>query len=247
MFDGSNCDPDIYISVVAAAYNEEENLPALIEEINTAIDATGHNGEIVIANDGSTDNSLPLLRGLKEKYPRLRVYTLIPNSGQTAAWDAALKQARGRYIATLDADLQNDPADIPKMLKLIEKDECDLVNGWRAKRNDPWIRLVSTKIANGIRNSLTKESIHDSACGLKVFKRECLADIKLFTGLHRFIPTLVKLEGYRVKEVEVNHRPRTAGVAKYGVSNRVFKALRDTFAIRWMQSRHFGYKLEELE
>ena len=125
--------------------------------------------------------------------------------------------------------------------------QCGLVNGWRADRRDPWIRLVSTRIANGVRNWLTHEQIHDSGCGLKVFRRECIDRLKLFNGMHRFLPTLVKMEGYEVIEVPVNHRPRTAGKAKYGVLNRVFKALRDAFAVRWMQQRMLHYECQEWE
>ena len=120
-----------------------------------------------------------------------------------------------------------------------------MVSGWRKKRNDHWIRLVSTRIANDVRNWLTNENVHDSASGIKVFRRECICKIKLFNGSHRFLPTLVKMEGYRVMELPVNHRPRHAGTAKYGVSNRVFIALRDTFAIRWMQNRRLVYEIDK--
>ncbi len=240
-------DAQVYLSVISAAYNEAENLPELIKEINEMMDKLDKPCEIVITNDGSKDATLDVLRELMKNFPRLRVLNFPQNVGQTAAWDCALRNARGTYIAALDSDLQNDPADIPMMLEHIESGKADLVNGWRSERNDPWIRLASTKIANGVRNWLTKENVHDSACGLKVFKAECMRNVKMFRGLHRFIPTLVKLEGYTVIEVPVNHRPRTAGVAKYGVWNRVFCALRDTFAIRWMQSRMFHYKFEEIE
>jgi hypothetical protein len=133
------------------------------------------------------------------------------------------------------------------MLALLEQDRCDMVNGWRRDRQDPWIRLVSTRIANGVRNRLTGETIQDSACGLKVFRRECVERLKLFNGMHRFLPTLVKLEGYRVVERPVHHRARMAGKAKYGVANRLFRALRDTFAVRWMQARHVRYEVDEWE
>ncbi|HNT37424.1 MAG TPA: glycosyltransferase, partial [bacterium] len=165
----------------------------------------------------------------------------------TSALDCALRRARGKYIASLDADLQNDPKDIPTMLVPIVSGKCDMVNGWRKDRRDPWIRLVSTKIANGVRNWLTHETIRDSACGLKVFRRECIERVKLYKGMHRFLPTLVKMEGFRVIEVPVNHRPRTAGKTKYSIGNRLFRALRDAFAVRWMQSRTVLYQYEEWE
>ena len=182
---------------------------------------------------------------LLTQYPALRVRRLLERSGQTAAIDAGFRGARGTYIAMLDADLQNDPADIPRLLDLLITGQHDLVTGWRSERQDPWIRKLSSRIANGVRNWLTHETIHDSACGLKVFRRACLAQIRLYTGMHRFLPTLFRLEGFRVVEIPVNHRPRTAGTAKYGVRNRAIRGLRDTFAIRWMLKRILRYEVRE--
>jgi glycosyltransferase involved in cell wall biosynthesis len=238
---------EIYLSVVAPAHNEADNLPRLLDETTAALTPLGREWEIIIVNDASTDGTLPLLRERMKAGARLRVLSLRQRSGQTAAVDAGLRHARGSFLAMLDADLQNDPADIPRLLDVLQAQGCDFVNGWRAHRRDPWIRLVSTRVANRARNWLTHEQIHDSACGLKVFRRECLDRLKLFNGMHRFLPTLVKMEGYRVVEVPVNHRPRTAGKAKYGVLNRVFKALRDAFAVRWMQQRAVRYECQELE
>jgi dolichol-phosphate mannosyltransferase len=240
-------DKGIYLSVVAPAHNEADNLPRLIEEMTAALAALGQEWEMIVVNDASTDDTLALLRERMKTCPRLRVLSLRQRSGQTAAVDAGLRRARGTFLAMLDADLQNDPADIPRLLDVLQAQGCDFVNGWRANRRDPWIRLVSTRVANRVRNWLTHEQIHDSACGLKVFRRECIDRLKLFNGMHRFLPTLVKMEGYRVVEVPVNHRPRTAGKAKYGVLNRVFKALRDAFAVRWMQQRTVRYECQELE
>jgi glycosyltransferase involved in cell wall biosynthesis len=237
----------IHLSVVAPAHNEMDNLPRLIEEIAAALAKSEYAWEVIITDDASTDDTAAVLRDLRKKYPQLRVLSMRQRSGQTAAVDAALRHARGTFLATLDADLQNDPADIPRMLEMLQSQPCDFVNGWRANRRDPWIRLVSTRIANGVRNWLTHEQIHDSACGLKVFRRECIDRLKLFNGMHRFLPTLVKMEGYQVMEVPVNHRPRIAGKAKYGVLNRVFKALRDAFAVRWMQQRILRYECQERE
>ncbi|MBM4028265.1 MAG: glycosyltransferase family 2 protein [Planctomycetes bacterium] len=245
----SPSDREVYLSVVAPAHNEVENLPRLLEEVAAALARLEHDWEIIITDDASTDGTANVLRDLRKKYPQLRVLALRQRSGQTAAVEAGLRHARGTFIATLDADLQNDPADILRLLQMLESQPqgCGFVNGWRADRHDPWIRLVSTRIANGVRNWLTHEQIHDSGCGLRVFRRECIERIKLFNGMHRFLPTLVKMEGYRVMEVPVNHRPRTAGKAKYGVLNRVFKALRDAFAVRWMQQRMLRYECHEWE
>jgi dolichol-phosphate mannosyltransferase len=240
------CENKVYISVVSPAYNEDANLPYLVDQVEQAMATHEKSWEFIIVDDGSKDNSLTVLKSLMAQKPFLRVISLLSNSGQSAAIEAGIRNAHGQLIVTLDSDLQNDPAEIPKMVRLIVEEKCDFVNGWRHRRNDPWIRLMSTKIANGVRNWLTKESIHDSACGLKVFRRECFENMRLFRGMHRFLPTLAKIQGYSVLEVEVNHRPRIAGTAKYGVWNRVFCALKDTFAVRWMASRIVNYQSSEI-
>jgi glycosyltransferase involved in cell wall biosynthesis len=236
---------ELLLSIVVPAHNEESNVRPLTQEVSAALADMGGPWELIVVNDGSVDNTRAVLREEAGRCTQLRVISLKKRSGQTAALDCGLRNARGKYIAMLDADLQNDPRDIPKMLDMITAGQCDMVSGWRRQRHDPWIRLVSTRIANKVRNLLTRERIHDSASGIKVFRRECISRVKLYNGLHRFLPTLVKLEGYRVSELPVNHRSRRAGVAKYGVWNRVFKALRDTFAVRWMQSRQLKYEIEK--
>lgn len=237
----------IFITAVTSALDEEENIAQLVKEVHDAFESMGKPWEMIVTNDGSTDSTAEILKELMGQYRQLRVLTMKKRSGQTNGFDAGIRRAKGELIITMDADLQNNPADIPNMVKTLEEGGWDMVNGFRAKRNDPWIRLVSTKIANGTRNWLTRENIQDSACGLKLFKRKCLDRIKLFNGMHRFMATLVKIEGYKVTEVEVTHRPRVAGTSKYGVLDRVFVALRDTFAVRWMQSRTILYDVEEME
>lgn len=237
----------VFLSVVSPAYNEAENLPRLIDEIAAALEPLKQEFEIVIVDDHSSDDTARLLPQLKTSHPQLRILSLQKRSGQTAALDAGLRRVRGAFVAMLDADLQNDPADIPRLLEVLQSRSFDLVNGWRANRRDPWIRLVSTRVANRVRNWLTHEQIHDSACGLKVFRRECIDRLKLFNGMHRFLPTLVRMEGFDVVEVPVNHRPRVAGKAKYGVFNRVFKAFHDCLAVRWMQGRTLQYECREQE
>ena len=237
----------VHLSVVTPAYNEADNLPDLVREIADALADLDDPWEILIVDDGSTDASHDILRRLMAEQPQLRVLALRRNSGQTAALDAGLRHARGAFIATLDADRQNDPREIPRLLARVAAGDCDFASGWRRERNDPWLRLVSTRIANAVRNWITDEAIHDSACGLKVFRRQCIERLKLFTGMHRFLPTLVRIEGFRVQEFPVAHRPRAAGLAKYGVWNRVFKALRDCLAVRWMQRRALRYHATEWE
>ncbi len=246
MSDEANINNDeIYLSIVAPAFNEAENMPQLIAESAAAGRATGRSWEIIIANDDSDDGTGEALARLMDEVPQLRVLDMQKRSGQTAALEAALRAARGRYIATLDADLQNDPADIPRLLKLVEAGECDYVNGWRKARNDSGLRLIVSKYGNRFRNRVTRETINDSGCGLKVFRRECIERMRLFNGAHRFFATLVRMDGWRVLEVPVNHRPRTAGVAKYGFWDRFFKVLRDARGVRWLQDKTVLWQADE--
>ncbi len=237
----------IHLSIVAPAYNEADNLPALIREMVAAGEAVGKPYEIVIADDASTDDSLRILSELQARVPTLRVLRLRENRGQSAALHAALLAARGRFVATLDSDLQNDPADIPALLKIVEAGECDLLQGWRQSRQDTGLRRFVSKYGNRVRRWLTGDKIHDSGCGLKVFRRECVDGLKVFNGMHRYFATLVRIDGFRVDERVVNHRPRTAGVAKYGFWNRIGRVMLDLLALRWMQMRAVRYQAQEVE
>ncbi|MBP8304220.1 MAG: glycosyltransferase family 2 protein [Phycisphaerae bacterium] len=234
------------LSVVTPAFNEQENVVRLVEEIEAAVSPLGQAYEIIVVDDSSTDSTPTLLRSLRAGHPCLRVIRMRQRSGQSSALAAGLRYARGRTLATLDADLQNDPADLPAMLARVSSGECDMVNGWRAQRHDTWLRRVSSKVANGVRNRITREQVRDSACGLKVMRRECLADLVWFHGMHRFLPTLVRMQGFRVIEMPVHHRPRVAGKAKYGLFNRLIKPFADTLAVRWMQNRRIRTDCEEL-
>ena len=235
--------PDL--SVVFPVYNEEENLPILLGEIAAALDGTGWSYEIVAVDDGSKDRSLAVLRELHAKYPNLRVLALEKNSGQTAALDAAWRAARGRLVVSLDADLQNDPADIPKLVRKLEETKTDMVIGVRVNRADTWSRKMQSRIGNGVRNWITRDDITDTGCSLKLVKREAIDRVRLFTGMHRFLPTLVRYAGYKVVEMPVNHRPRQFGQSKYGAMNRAFRGLADCFAVRWMGTRMLNYTAHE--
>lgn len=235
---------DVDISVVAPSYNEQENLMALVVRVGEVFNPLGRPFEFVLVDDGSTDGSLDLLRDLQKSRPWLRVLVMQGRHGQTAAMEAGFKAARGKVIATVDADLQNDPGEIPRLMEHLT--QYDMVNGWRVKRQDNLRRRISTKIANGIRNWLSGETIHDSACSLKVYKRECLEGLVLYNGMHRFVPTLVKMRGFSVIEVPVSHHPRRAGLAKYGMWNRMFRAFVDLLAVRWMKKRCLRYQYREL-
>ena len=236
--------PDL--SVVFPVYNEEENLPILMEEIARALDGKGWSYEVVAVDDGSSDNSLAVLRELRAKYPTLRILSFEKNSGQTAALDAAWRGARGKFVVSLDADLQNDPADIPKMMAAQQMSSSDMVIGVRVNRNDTWSRKVQSRIGNGVRNWITKDKITDTGCSLKLVRREAIDQVKLYTGMHRFLPTLVRMAGYKVIEMPVNHRARKFGVSKYGAMNRAFRGLVDCMAVRWMGKRVLRYSVSEV-
>ncbi len=233
----------IDISVVVPVYNEEENLPVLIPKIAEVLRPLGKTYEMIFVDDGSKDRSRRFLKEMALQYPQIRILGFKKNCGETAAGAAGIKEARGGIIITIDADLQNDPKDIPKMLDYLK--EYDMVTGWRQKREDSWVKRITSKIANRIRNSLSGEEIRDSGCTFRAYKRECLQEIKLYKGMHRFIPTLVKMEGYRVIEIPIAHHPRKFGVSKYTTWNRMWRAFIDLLAVKWMKSRHIHYEIEE--
>jgi dolichol-phosphate mannosyltransferase len=235
--------PDL--SVVFPVYNEEENVPLLLREIASALEGKGWTYEIVAVDDGSTDRSLEVLRAARADYPTLRVLALEKNSGQTAALDAAWRGAHGRMVVSLDADLQNDPADIPALVRRLEETSSDMVIGVRVNRQDTWSRKMQSRIGNGVRNWITGDQITDTGCSLKLVKKEAVDRVRLFTGMHRFLPTLVRYAGYKVVEMPVNHRPRQFGVSKYGAMNRAFRGLADCFAVRWMGTRMLKYDVKE--
>ena len=237
-------EPDL--SVVAPVFNEIENLDALVREIHAALDPEGLSFAIVLVDDGSTDGSSGKIDELaRASGSVVRGLHFRENRGQTAAFDAGFKAARGRWVVTIDADLQNDPRDIPKLLAQL--DEYDAAVGYRQSREDNWLRRISSRIANSIRNRLSGDDIIDTGCPLKAFRRESLADLKLYTGLHRFLPTLLRMDGYTVIQLPVSHRPRTAGESKYGVGNRAMRAFIDLLAVRWMKKRTLGYEVERHE
>lgn len=236
--------PDL--SVVLPIFNEADNVPILLEEIRAALDPQPFSFEIVAVDDGSRDSSLEVLLRSRDAHPTLRVLRLDRNYGQTAALDAGWRSARGRLVASLDADLQNDPADIPAMVRELEARGADMVIGVRVKRRDSLSKRIQSRIGNAVRNWITGDHITDTGCSLKLLRRECIDRVRLFNGMHRFLPTLVRLEGYRVVEMPVNHRPRRFGTSKYGAMNRAARGLADCFAVRWMASRNFRYGVEEV-
>ncbi len=235
----------IEISIIAPAFNEVDNVGPLVERISEVFVPLNIAFEAIIVDDAGTDGTREKLLELAGQYSWLRVVALTTNSGQTAAMDAGFRAARGRMWATVDADMQNDPGEIPRLMAMLSA-EVDMVNGWRQKRSDNVLRLIQTKIANGIRNWLSGENIKDSACSLKVYKRQCLEGLTLYKGMHRFFPTLVKMRGFHVIEVPVSHHPRAHGVTKYKFGSRVIRAFVDLLAVRWMKKRQLHYQARDL-
>jgi dolichol-phosphate mannosyltransferase len=232
------------MSLVIPVYNEEGNLPELFRELKEVLEKLSVSFEIIFIDDGSKDRSGAILREFAHKDERVRIIFFQKNCGQSAAFAAGFRSARGEIVVTMDADLQNDPHDIPLLLDKITS--YDVVCGWRANRQDSLVRKVSSRIANKIRNWLSDEQIKDVGCSLKAFRRECLQNFYYFKGMHRFFPTLIKMEGCLVTEVKVNHRPRRFGEAKYGIGNRAFRGLIDLLAVRWMKKRHLNYEVKEV-
>ena len=223
------------VSVVVPLFNEEENVPLLQAELARALADLDY--EIIFVDDGSTDATVARIAPGE----RVRVLPFAQNAGQSAAMYAGLHAARGATAVLIDGDLQNDPADIPKLLREIEAG-ADLVCGYRAQRKDTVVKRITSRVANFVRSRFTNDGVRDTGCTLKAMRRECVGALVPFKGMHRFIPALVKGAGYRLVEIPVNHRPRQFGVSKYGLGNRAVRATVDMFGVRWLLSRQLKYK-----
>jgi dolichol-phosphate mannosyltransferase len=243
--------PDPYLSLVIPIYNEQENVPALLDRVAKALASINKPFEVIICDDGSTDATPRLLAEAQRQYPWLRILRMARNGGQSAAFDAGFKAARGQVVATIDGDLQNDPEEIPRLLPMLDgangDPPYDMITGWRKDRHDSGFRKFQTRIANRVRNWLSDETIQDSASSLKIYRRHCLQGLQLYTGMHRFFPTLIKMRGYRVLETPVKHSPRHAGTPKYGLRNRALRAFSDLLAVRRMKKRYLRYEVREID
>ena len=225
----------IDISVVVPVYNEEESLPELVSQLVKAMRPTGESFELVLVNDGSIDRSAEVLTQLSAEVPELVSVLLRKNYGQTAAMAAGFDLSNGEIIVSLDGDLQNDPADIPRLIAKL-REGFDLVSGWRYQRQDAAIRRkLPSKIANHLIGLVTGVRLHDYGCSLKAYRREVLADMRLYGELHRFLPVLANIEGARITELKVNHRSRQFGNSKYGI-DRTFRVLMDLLTV-WFMNR----------
>ena len=231
------------LSFVIPVFNEEENLPRLFNEISVVATQLGYAYQILFVDDCSTDRSLAVIKELAAQSPAVAYVAFARNAGQSAALYAGFQHAEGDVVITMDADLQNDPADIPEMLR--HYGDFEMINGWRFNRQDNLGKKISSRIGNFVRNQLTWESIHDTGCSLKVMNAAMLKQIKMYKGLHRFLPTLMRNEGARVIEVKVNHRPRLHGVSKYTNLRRGVEGLYDVITVRWMIKRQLKIEIGE--
>lgn len=236
-----------WISVVIPIKDERDNLRPLTDQLLKVLQTREESDtapfEIIYVDDGSSDGSSELLDRLAAEHPPVTVWHFTRNYGQSAGFDAGFKRSTGALIATMDGDLQNDPADIGVLLAYAK--DYDLVCGWRTNRHDSLIRKISSRVANAVRSAVTGDRVHDTGCSLKLFRRPVVDRLQMFTGMHRFFPALALMHGFTVTEVPVRHHPRTHGVSKYGVGNRLFKGLYDLIAVRWMQTRVLRYTFRE--
>jgi glycosyltransferase involved in cell wall biosynthesis len=226
------------VSLIVPLYNEEENVLILQSELSAAL--KGIDYEIIFVDDGSADRTVERI----EVASNIHVIRFQKNAGQSAAMFAGLKAARGSTLVLIDGDLQNDPADIPRLLDEIARG-ADLVCGYRAQRRDTRVKRLTSRIANAVRSRYTKDGVRDTGCTLKAMRRECVGALVPFKGMHRFIPALLKGAEYRLVEIPVNHRPRRFGQTKYGLGNRAVRATIDMFGVRWLLSRRLDYKIRE--
>ncbi|UCF41990.1 MAG: glycosyltransferase [Gemmatimonadota bacterium] len=235
---------DPVVSVVLPVYNERENLAPLLDEIAATMRDVPH--EVVAVDDGSVDGSLDELRRLMARHPPLRVVALERNAGQSAAFVAGADAALGAVVVLMDADGQNDPADIPGLLKALAGDDgLAAVVGYRVRRTDPRWKLLQSWIANRARNWITGDAVRDTGCSLKAIRRDRMVALPRFNGMHRFLPTLIRMQGGAVTEVPVSHRPRRHGRSKYGMWNRAARGLRDALGVRWLGRRTLRFAIRE--
>lgn len=227
------------LSVIIPVKDEAENIQSLARELSEVMDAHAWTWECLWINDGSSDDTQSILEELVQRDSRHGYIAFESNAGQSAAFWAGFKEAKGTILATIDGDGQNDPRDIPRLVEMIRSGQVDMANGYRMRRQDSLTRKVSSWVANTFRNAVTGRTVRDVGCSTRAFRRECVECLPLFAGMHRFLPTLISLQGYRLGEYPVNHRPRLRGKTKYNISNRLWVGLLDTMGVFWLRKRAF--------
>jgi len=230
------------LSVIIPVYNERPCLEDLCARLDAALSGLKQSYEVLLVDDGSDDGSWDLMRELADRYPYLRLLRLVPNAGQSAALGVGFRAARGAVFVTMDADCQNDPVDIPRLVA--ELDDCDLCCGYREKRNDTWGRRVGSRLANAVRNAALGEDIIDTGCTLKAARAGFLRDITMFHGMHRFLPALARMRGAKIRQIPVKHHARVAGESKYTNMGRLKTVVADLLAVRWMKKRYRDFRVE---
>ncbi len=231
------------VSVVVPLYNEQENVPLLVQEVSAALEGLPDvEFELLLVNDGSKDGTREAIEKAARTDSRVVPVHLDGNQGQSAAMIGGMRRSRGEYILTMDGDLQNDPADFPKVLALLK--EWDCVCGYRAERHDTWIRRVSSRVANAVRNAVLADGIRDSGCGVKGYRRKCIRHVVPFNGAHRFIAAVLRGAGFTITELPVNHRARRHGESKYGIGNRLWRGLYDLVGVAWLRKRYVPVRIE---
>jgi dolichol-phosphate mannosyltransferase len=230
-------------SVIIPVKNEEGNVEILLSEVEQSLSSFTESWELIFVDDGSTDNSVAILERLKPGRPFLKILSLDKNHGQSTAMLAGFKEAKGEKIISLDGDRQNDPKDIIKLVEAMGN--SDLICGWRKERKDTFFKRLISKTANAIRSSVCKDGLHDTGCTLKVYRRSALLSIPTFNGMHRFLPALFVLKGFKIKELPVSHRDRGAGVSHYNLLNRGFGTIIDMIGVRWLRTRNIAYSIKE--
>jgi glycosyltransferase involved in cell wall biosynthesis len=230
-------------SVVIPLKNEASNIVDLIHELEPVMYGLGQPWELICIDDGSNDGTHQILKNLVLQKSYLRAIFFKKNYGQSSAFDAGFKAAKGQFVITLDGDGQNDPKDIPRLIELIR--DCDLVCGIRLKRKDSLTKRLTSKLANFVRSRLCEDGVQDTGCSLKVYRKNCLQQIKMYHGMHRFLPALFKMEGFRIQQIPVNHRERLKGKSHYNFFNRSLNTIVDLLAVRWMKKRQLRYQINE--
>jgi glycosyltransferase involved in cell wall biosynthesis len=227
---------EVDVSIVLPCFNEQDCVERLTREIVGVLEPLGRSYEILFVDDASTDRSAEILEALRDEIAALRLVRHAINSGESAAEATGFRFARGEVIVTMDSDEQNDPASIPDLLHALDQG-ADVVSGVRIRRADDWVKRISSRVGNGFRNFVTGDRVADAGCTFRAIRRTALAELPVFNGMHRFLPTILRYQGFTVAEIPVRHRPRVTGSSKYGIGNRMFRGIADCIAMRWYRRR----------